>query len=51
VLEKIGFRPTGIVAPRFSAARREDAPCRLFELDLRADAAEAATAADVMLAA
>ena len=41
VLEKIGFRPTGIVAPRFSAGRGEDAPCRLFELDLRSEAAAA----------
>jgi RimJ/RimL family protein N-acetyltransferase len=39
VLEKIGFRPTGIVAPRFSAGRRAEAPCRLFELDLRDDPA------------
>jgi RimJ/RimL family protein N-acetyltransferase len=41
VLEKIGFKPTGIIAPRFSAARRADAPCRLFELDLQEDAAAA----------
>ena len=34
VLRKLGFRPTGIVAPRYSAGRREAAPCRLFELDL-----------------
>jgi RimJ/RimL family protein N-acetyltransferase len=34
VLEKIGFKPTGIVAPRYSAGRREAAPCRLFRLDL-----------------
>jgi hypothetical protein len=34
VLEKIGFKPTGIVAPRYSAGRREAAPCRLFGLDL-----------------
>lgn len=33
VLEKLGFRPAG-VAPRFSAARGEAAPCRLFALDL-----------------
>ncbi|CAA9511419.1 MAG: 50S ribosomal protein acetyltransferase, partial [uncultured Sphingomonadaceae bacterium] len=38
VLEKIGFRPLGIVAPRFSAGRRDTAPCRLFELDLDGDA-------------
>ena len=34
VLEKLGFRPTGAVAQRYSAGRREAAPCRLFELDL-----------------
>ena len=33
VLEKIGFRPTGVIAPRYSAGRGENAPCRLFELD------------------
>ena len=45
VLEKIGFRPTGIVAPRFSAGRRAEAPCRLFELNLqRGDAAADADA-------
>lgn len=42
VLEKIGFKPTGIIAPRFSAARQGDAACRLFELDLQEDAATAA---------
>ncbi len=34
VLEKLGFRRTSVVVPRFSAGRREAAPCRLFELDL-----------------
>jgi RimJ/RimL family protein N-acetyltransferase len=34
VLEKLGFRPTGTVAPRYSAGRREAAPCRLFEMEL-----------------
>src|SRR3712207_7190504 len=29
VLEKIGFRATGIVAPRYSAGRGADAACRL----------------------
>ncbi len=41
VLEKIGFRPTGMIAPRHSVARGEDAPCRLFDMDLRGDAASA----------
>jgi RimJ/RimL family protein N-acetyltransferase len=39
VLEKLGFRPTGEVAGRFSCGRREAAPCKLFELDLKAAAA------------
>lgn len=39
VLEKVGFRPTGVIAPRFSAGRRGTAPCRLFRLDF--DRAEA----------
>jgi RimJ/RimL family protein N-acetyltransferase len=34
VLEKLGFRPTGVVAPRYSAGRREAAPSRLLELEL-----------------
>ena len=38
VLEKLGFRATGIVAPRYSAGRGDLAPCRLFELDLSAEA-------------
>lgn len=35
VLQKLGFRPVGIVAERFSAGRGEAAPCKLFDLDLR----------------
>jgi RimJ/RimL family protein N-acetyltransferase len=31
VLRKLGFRPTGKVAPRFSLARGDEAPCALFE--------------------
>jgi RimJ/RimL family protein N-acetyltransferase len=34
VLEKLGFRPTGRVAPRHSLARGCEIPCRLLELDL-----------------
>ena len=34
VLAKLGFRPTGVVVPRYSAGRREAAECRLLELDL-----------------
>jgi RimJ/RimL family protein N-acetyltransferase len=37
VLQKLGFRPTGQVHPRYSAGRRTAAPCRLFQLDFRSD--------------
>ena len=40
VLEKLGFRPTGAIVPRFSAGRGESAPCRLVELAF-AEAADA----------
>jgi RimJ/RimL family protein N-acetyltransferase len=40
VLEKLGFRPTGIIAPRFSAGRGKEAQSRLFELELAADTRE-----------
>lgn len=36
VLRKLGFRPTGAIANRFSLGRGEAAPCRLMELDLSA---------------
>lgn len=39
VLEKLGFRSTGTIALRYSAGRREETPCRLFELNLLEDAA------------
>ena len=45
VLEKIGFRPTGRIAPRFSAGRGDVAPCRLFELALGEEEDPAAMAA------
>jgi RimJ/RimL family protein N-acetyltransferase len=47
VLEKLGFEPTGVIAPRYSAGRGEAAPCRLFklELDQEAEIAPAAMAA------
>jgi RimJ/RimL family protein N-acetyltransferase len=38
VLAKLGFRPTGAIVRRYSAGRREEAPCRLFELDLAGEA-------------
>lgn len=34
VLEKLGFRSTGITAPRMSRGRGAEAQCRLFELEL-----------------
>ena len=34
VLRKLGFAPTGIVRPRFSAGRNAEAPCREFALEL-----------------
>ena len=34
VLEKLGFTPTGIIAPRLSCARGEEAMSRLMRLDL-----------------
>ncbi len=45
VLEKLGFRPTGTVAPRYSAGRGEAAQCRLFEIDLGGE--QASEVADV----
>jgi RimJ/RimL family protein N-acetyltransferase len=42
VLEKLGFKPTGIIAPRYSAGRREAAPCKLFRLDFGSEAQAAA---------
>ena len=34
VLEKVGFKPLGIVAPRMSCARGEEVPARLMRLEL-----------------
>src|SRR4051795_5764217 len=41
VLEKLGFAPVGIVAPRLSCARGAEVPARLMRLRLCADAEEA----------
>lgn len=38
VLEKLGFRPTGMIVPRYSAGRGDTALCRLFKLELDAEA-------------
>ena len=55
VLEKLGFRPTGAIVPRYSAGRGEIAPCRELVLELgQADGdldAEAAATACRMMAA
>ncbi|HEY5721474.1 MAG TPA: GNAT family N-acetyltransferase [Allosphingosinicella sp.] len=45
VLEKLGFRPTGITAPRHSIGRGGEAPCRLFELKLAEEGEQTAMAA------
>jgi RimJ/RimL family protein N-acetyltransferase len=45
VLEKLGFEPLGLVAPRMSCARGGEAPARLMRLRLIADVAGEALAA------
>ena len=40
VLEKLGFEPTGIIAPRLSCARGAEVPARLMRLQLKADQIE-----------
>ena len=40
VLEKLGFEPLGIIAPRMSCARGTDVPARLMRLRLNAAAVE-----------
>jgi RimJ/RimL family protein N-acetyltransferase len=37
VLEKLGFMPAGRIVPRYSAGRGEEAPCRLFKLELEGE--------------
>jgi RimJ/RimL family protein N-acetyltransferase len=39
VLEKLGFRARGVIAPRMSCARGEEVPARLMRLDLAGGAA------------
>jgi len=41
VLEKLGFEPLGIVAPRMCCARGEEVPARLMRLELACAACEA----------
>lgn len=38
VLAKLGFRPTGVTRPRYSAGRKAEADCREFALELDAEA-------------
>ena len=45
VLRKLGFRPTGKVAPRFSCGRGEEVDCVLFTKDLVEDEVAAPQAA------
>jgi RimJ/RimL family protein N-acetyltransferase len=45
VLEKLGFRPIGVTAPRLSVGRGREAPCRLFELELAPEGESRAMAA------
>jgi RimJ/RimL family protein N-acetyltransferase len=45
VLDKLGFESVGIIAPRMSCARGEEAPARLMRLRLGAGEAEKALAA------
>jgi RimJ/RimL family protein N-acetyltransferase len=40
VLEKLGFQPLGITAPRFSCARGTEAPSRLLRLALMSEQTE-----------
>lgn len=51
VLEKLGFEATGIVAPRLSCARGEQAPARLCRLTLNGRSASAARSMEATLAA
>jgi RimJ/RimL family protein N-acetyltransferase len=51
VLEKLGFKPTGIVAPRLSCARGEQVPARLYRLQLQRRSAATAIEAEEILAA
>ena len=49
VLEKLGFDPRGVIAPRMSCARGEEVPARLMQL--RLDGCDACDDADEALAA
>ncbi len=51
VLEKLGFSPTGIIAPRFCLGRGEELPARLYRLKLAAKSAPAKAQLEDCLAA
>ena len=48
VLEKLGFRPTGLTLPRYSAGRGGVAPSRLLEIELNSEEETAEAAQPVM---
>lgn len=51
VLEKLGFTPTGVIAPRFCLGRGEEVPTRFYRLPLRAASPVAASRPREVLAA
>ncbi len=51
VLEKLGFEPTGIVAPRLSCARGKQLPARLYRRRIAGATPELASAPEEVLAA
>ncbi len=51
VLEKLGFEPTGIVAPRLSCARGEQVPARLLRLSLEGNRDSESACPEAVLAA
>ena len=50
VLEKLGFLPLGIVAPRMSCARGEEVPARLMRLELACSGCEAEDESEALAA-
>jgi RimJ/RimL family protein N-acetyltransferase len=51
VLDKLGFRPTGLVAPRLCCARGEQVPAKLYRLQLRSLGPVSAVEPEEILAA
>lgn len=51
VLEKLGFRPAGVIAPRFCLARGEEVPARFYRLTLARPVKPARKAIEQVLAA